>query len=230
MRDFKKLSKRQQGILRFMEAYLAGKGFPPTIREIGEATGINSTSVVNYNLNKLVQAGYLERTERMSRAMRLVRSVPESGSTRSIPSSGMKMAESMRVPMVGQIYASEPVPVPEDAGYYPDEDSMIEVTPSMLGGVDLEEVYALRVKGDSMIDAMVREGDIILLRKQTTARDGDMVAVWLTERNETTLKTFYNEGSRIRLQPAHPTMQPIYVSSSAIEVQGRVLSIIRQVS
>jgi repressor LexA len=96
--------------------------------------------------------------------------------------------------------------------------------------VDPSEVFALRVKGDSMIDAMIDEGDIVIFRKQDTAQNGDMVAVWLDERGETTLKRFYHEGERVRLQPAHPTMQPIYVSPDHCHVQGRVLSVVRYMS
>jgi repressor LexA len=85
----------------------------------------------------------------------------------------------------------------------------------------------MRVKGNSMIDAMIREGDIVIFRRQETAQNGDMVAVWLTDRNETTLKYFHNEGSRIRLQPAHPDMEPIYVEPRQVRIEGKVLSVIR---
>lgn len=225
MRDRNKLSDRQRNILKYMENYLDTHGFPPTIREIGEATGIASTSVVNYNLNKLVAAGYLSRSSRMSRGIRLVKNNQTKGSKGVI---GVQSSNSTaRVPVVGQIVASAPVPIPEDMGSYYDEDSSIEVTPSMLNGADPSQVFALRVKGDSMIDAMIQNGDIVIFRKQVTANDGDMVAVWLDERGETTLKYFHPEGPRIRLQPAHPTMQPIYVPADHCQVQGRVLSVIR---
>lgn len=223
MKSFDKLSERQRNILRFMDRYLETHGFPPTIREIGEATDINSTSVVNYNLNKLVDAGYLAREDRVSRGLRLVRPFPGRSETKLV-----KATRGPRVPLVGQIVASEPVTVPDDTGYYYDSDDMIEVTENLLGGLDAAEVFALRVKGDSMIDAMIREGDIVLMRKQNTARNGEMVAVWLDERSETTLKQFYHEGDRIRLQPANPTMQPIYVDPNHCHIQGRVVSLIRQ--
>lgn len=222
MRDRNKLSDRQRNILKYMENYLDSHGFPPTIREIGEATGIASTSVVNYNLNKLVAAGYLERSSRMSRGIRLVKNQPKSKVINLHPSSNIA-----RVPVVGQIVASAPVPIPEDMGQYYDDDNMLDVTPSMLNGADPAQVFALRVKGDSMIDAMIQDGDIVIFRKQVTANDGDMVAVWLDERGETTLKYFHPEGQQIRLQPAHPTMQPIYVNAEHCAVQGRVLSVIR---
>jgi repressor LexA len=220
MKDRSKLSERQRNILRFMEAYIDGHGFPPTIRQIGEATGINSTSVVNYNLNKLVTAGYLERESRASRGIRMIKNGRGKSEVQPVRSTERITA----VPLVGTIVASAPVPIPEDMT--PAGDAL-EVPQSMLHGVDPAEVFALRVKGDSMIDAMIRNGDIVLFRKQETARDGDMVAVWLSERGETTLKYFYPEGERVRLQPAHPTMNPIYVNAAQCHIQGRVLAVIR---
>ncbi len=225
MRDRTKLSDRQRGILRFMETYVDQQGYPPTIREIGMATGINSTSVVNYNLNKLVAAGYVSRSARASRGIRLVKPGPGKSKTTALPVNAA--AVSAKVPLIGQIVASQPVQIPEDMGHYYDADSQLDVPPSMLRGMDPSEVYALRVKGDSMIDAMIRNGDIVLFHRQNTAKDGDMVAVWLDERGETTLKYFYFEGERVRLQPAHPTMDPIYVDSKHCQIQGRVLSVIR---
>jgi len=224
MRDRTKLSERQRGILRFMETYLESQGFPPTIREIGEATGINSTSVVNYNLNKLVDAGYLSRASAKSRGIRLTEN------HKTLPKPVIVPQSFVRVPMVGQIVASAPVAVPDDVGYYYDQDDMIEVSSWLLGSADVSEVFALRVKGDSMIDAMIGDGDIVVFKKQAYAENGDMVAVWLDERGETTLKRFFHEGERVRLQPEHPTMGPIYVDAAHCQIQGRVLSVIRHVS
>lgn len=225
MRDRTKLSDRQRGILRFMETYVEQQGYPPTIREIGLATGINSTSVVNYNLNKLVTAGYLSRSARASRGIRLTKTTPAKGKGSAVPVQAAIV--SSKVPLIGQIVASQPMAIPEDMGHYYDTDSLLDVPASMLHGLDPAEVYALRVKGDSMIDAMIRNGDIVLFSRQNTAKDGDMVAVWLDERGETTLKYFYLEGARVRLQPAHPAMDPIYVDSKHCQIQGRVLSVIR---
>lgn len=225
MKEFNKLSERQRNMLRYIEKYVTDNGFPPTIRQIGEATGINSTSVVNYNLNKLVSAGYLTRSSHVSRGLRLTTEIPGDG----------KKAKAVQVPKnrssvykIGYIYASQPMPVPED--YYYDEDDLVEVTTDMLGGNDPANVYALEVKGDSMIDAMIREGDLVIFRKQETANNGDMVAVWLEDRSETTLKYFYKEkDGNIRLQPANSTMQPIYVNPDNCRIEGKVLSIIRHV-
>lgn len=218
-KSFDQLSERQRNILRFIDKYLHKNGFPPTIRDIGAATSINSTSVVNYNLNKLVDAGFLERETFSSRGLRLVRDIP--GGYQSVRPS----ADALMIPLIGQIVASEPVNVPDDQPIDP-EDS-VEVPPSMLGNVSVSEVYALRVKGDSMIDAMIQDGDVVILRKTDNIRNGDMVAVWLDERSETTLKHFFNEGERIRLQPAHPTMDPIYVDPRHCHVQGKVMSVMR---
>lgn len=225
-KDFKKLSTRQQNILKFMDKYMADFGYPPTIREIGEATDIASTSVVNYNLNKLVSAEYLERSDRVSRGLRLIAPVPGSKrSTRKIRAA----KDAAKVPLIGHIVASQPVEMPEDTGHHYDEEDLIDLPLSMLSGSDPDQVFALTVKGDSMIDAMIREGDIVILKSQQTANNGDMVAVWLPERSETTLKYFHREGSNVRLQPAHPTMEPIYVSADACEIRGKVLSVIRHV-
>lgn len=218
MRDKNKLSEKQKNILRFMDSYIDQHGFPPTIREIGNAIGIQSTSVVNYNLNKLVTAGYLMREAQAARGLRLTN---KGGSTRKPV---MPAARVVSVPLMGQIVAGKPLPIFDDTVSVEDP---IEVMPSMLHGSDPEEVFALRVKGDSMIDALINEGDIVLFKKQATANNGEMVAVWLPDRNETTLKRFYHEGDRIRLQPAHPSMEPIIVSASNCQVQGRVLAVIR---
>ena len=148
-------------------------------------------------------AGIATRSQHVSRGLRLTGPVPGGERKKSSVHAAVAQAQAqVRVPVIGNIFASKPVPVPEDYSY--DEDSMIEVTKDLLGGTDPANAYALRVKGNSMIDAMIREGDIVIFRRQETAQNGDMVAVWLTDRNETTLKYFHNEGSRIRLQPAHP--------------------------
>ncbi len=219
MRDRQKLSEKQRNILRFIETYIDTHGFPPTIRQIGEATGIASTSVVNYNLNKLVTAGYLARSARSSRGLRLVKN-GKKGTVQPVFSA----AQVIRVPMAGSIVAGQPIPVFNDSQ---ESGDAVEVAPMLLRGVEPAEVFALKVRGDSMIDAMISDGDIVIFRKQATANNGDMVAVWLDERGETTLKYFYNEGERVRLQPAHPTMDAIYVSAMHCQVQGRVLSVIR---
>lgn len=223
-KEFNRLSDRQRNILRFMQNYMLQAGYPPTIREIGEATGINSTSVVNYNLNKLVAAGYLERSDRVSRGLRLVGAVPGTKAKRVKAS-----VSGPRVPLIGHIVASRPAEMPEDSGQHFDEEDLIDVPEALLSGTDPANAFAMMVKGDSMIDAMIQEGDIVVLRSQSTADNGDMVVVWLPERSETTMKYFYLEGDKVRLQPAHPTMQPIIVPADECEIRGKVLSVMRSV-
>lgn len=215
-----KLSERQQNILRYVWEYMTSNSRPPTIREIGEAVKISSTSVVNYNLTKLVEKGLLDRQAEVSRGLRLT-----DKALKTIGEVPKAIAGLINVPLVGDIVASEPLEVGDTKGLYDD----IEISSSMLPDrVRPEELYALRVNGDSMIDAMVNEGDIVVMKKQTEARNGDMVAVWLSPDDTTTLKYFYNEGSQVRLQPANPTMDPIYVSPANVRVQGKVVMVMRQ--
>ena len=219
MKTFEQLSERQRKILRFMSGYMNREGYPPSIREIGDAAGISSTSVVNYNLNKLVQAGFLGRQQRVSRGLRLLKEIPGMILPQGVSGEGPQFP----VPVLGRIVASEPVPVPEEALV----EDYVDVPAVWLQQENPEEIFALQVNGDSMIDAMIQDGDTVLLRRQQTANDGDMVAVWLLERDETTLKHFYSEGERIRLQPAHPLMEPIYVAANQLLIQGKVLHVMR---
>lgn len=218
------LSNRQKKILKFIETFLKQNGYPPTIREIGEAVDIASTSVVNYNLNKLVEHGLIERAPEVSRGLRLVgQDTPQ-----ELPVKFSEAVTLVHVPLVGKIAASMPVPLPgEDFGYNYDEDDLIEVPQSIIGMIPDKDLFALRVTGDSMVDAMVADGDVVILKRQNVARNGDMVAVWLNEHGETTLKKYYLEGNRVRLQPANPLMDPIYVSADKVNVQGRVLAVLR---
>ena len=222
-----KLSERQRRILEFIEAFISEHSYPPTIREIGEAVKIGSTSVVNYNLNKLVRAGLIEREPDVSRGLRLTETANQ---LQEVPLNVVNL-NITRIPLVGQIVASSPVPMPgEDFGYHYDADDAIEVPTQLLGKkVDTAKVYALRVNGNSMIDALVRDKDVVILSRQETANNGDMVAVWLRDTGETTLKYFFREGSQVRLQPANVTMEPIYVDARQVQIQGRVLAVLRSI-
>jgi repressor LexA len=137
----------------------------------------------------------------------------------------------IRVPIVGRIFAAVPVPVPASDFNYYDAESSINIARSLLPAREKgTELFALEVQGDSMIDAMVNEGDIVVMKKAERANNGEMVAVWLRDKDETTLKYFFNEGKRIRLQPANPTMKPIYIDDPKIvQVQGKVVMVIRKV-
>lgn len=215
----KKLSDRQRRMLDFIQQFSDESGYPPSIREIGKAVGISSTSVVNYNLNRLVEEGYLSRDQNVSRGIRL---------TEKLTRATQQMVDTLRIPLVGRIFASEPVPLPSTDSLMFGVDEAIEITRDMMPA-SAEGLFALEVKGDSMIDAMINDGDIVVMKQEPEWRNGDMVAVWLEDKEETTLKHIYREGDRIRLQPANPTMAPIYVNDPQnLRVQGKVMLVVRQ--
>jgi repressor LexA len=140
--------------------------------------------------------------------------------------------EILSIPVLGRIVASEPIPMPgTDVGYF-DPDSSIEIARSLLPGKDNpDDLFALEVQGDSMIDAMVNDGDIVIMKRAQQAENGEMVAVWLDGKDETTLKYFYKETGGIRLQPANPNMKPIYVDDPTnLRVMGKVVMVIRKVN
>ena len=223
MKDFARLSKRQQRMMEFIYFYMQKWKYPPSIREIGDECDIASTSVVNYNLNKLVEAGYLKRSNRVSRGLRIIGRIPGQPTARRV----VTEANVTYIALIGRIAAGEPIALPDDIGHYIDEDDYIAVSSSFLYGYDESEVFALTVRGDSMIDAMIQDGDIVILRRQSTANNGEMVAAWLPEDNETTLKQFYREADAIRLQPANAAYEPIFVHPANCEIKGKVLSVLR---
>jgi repressor LexA len=205
-----KLSDRQQRMYDFIRSFAEENQYPPTIREIGEAVGISSTSVVNYNLNKLVDAGLIERNKEVSRGIRL-----QDAMARILPGRG--------IPILGHIAAGQPITVfPESVETADTLDLAVDVVSRSEG------VYALRVQGDSMIDALVDSDDLVILNAQNTANNGDMIAAWLPDREETTLKYFFLEGDRVRLQPANESYEPIYVAADQVEIQGKVIAIVRR--
>ena len=209
----KNLSPKQQSILRFIRQFIDEHDYPPSIRQIQDGCGVSSTSVVDYNLKKLEGDGYIRRDREVSRAIELLER-------------GGRRPRTVAVPIIGQIAAGEPIPVPTaDTWSNIDYSESIEITRDMVGG--RPNVYGLRVKGSSMIDALVNDGDIVLMEAATTADNGDMVAAWLKREQEATLKRFYQESGRIRLQPANDAMAPIYTDPANVEVQGKVLGAIR---
>ncbi len=208
----RKMSERQRRILHYLEEFIRENGYPPSIRQIQAALGISSTSVVDYNLDLLEKRGLIRRRPRASRSITLAEEMRLSRRT---------------IPLLGTIAAGQPIPVPDDL---PDRGEAAETVelPADLWPDSAEGLYALRVRGDSMIDAYIADGDVVILRRQDTARNGDMVAVWLRDRQEVTLKRFYQEGRRVRLQPENPQMDPIYVRPSDVEIQGQVVGVIRR--
>ncbi len=199
------LSDRQQRILRFIRQYMGEHGRPPTVREIGIAVGISSTSVVDYNLRVLERDGHLRRERELSR--------------------GIALAEQPRgsaIPVMGLIAAGQPIEAVADA-----YDS-VEVAQRFVD----QGCYALRVKGKSMIEDHIDDGDVVVVKPQETAQDGEIVVALITSgassEGEATLKRLYREGNRVRLQPANAEMDPIYVDAADLRIQGKVVSVIRQ--
>lgn len=204
------LSQKQQRILDFLQAFLEEHDYPPSIRDIQQGCDISSTSVVDYNLKRLEEKGLIRRDREVSRAIELL-------------NGGGRRSRTVRVPLLGKIAAGLPIPMPPDTLDL--DGDAIEVAEAQTRGKT--NVFALRVEGTSMIDALINDGDVVILEPTRSCEDGDMVAVWLRAENETTLKQFFHEGTRIRLQPMNATMQPIYTAPDNVEVQGRVVAAIR---
>jgi len=231
------LSSRHKKILRFLEKFQEENGYSPSIREIGESIGVSSTSLVDYYLKQLEERGYISRESHISRSICLLKPLSEGKSALDRISEGVRQARAavddlLSVPLVGRIVASEPLPMPSsDVGYF-DSESSIEIARSLLPGRENpEDLFALEVQGDSMIDAMVNDGDIVIMKRAQQAQNGEMVAVWLDGKDETTLKYFYKESENIRLQPANPNMKPIYVDDPAnLRIMGKVVMVIRQMA
>ncbi len=210
----KVLSSKQEQINNFIHRFWEDRGYPPTIRDIVTGCGISSTSVVDYNLNILEKKGYIRRHREVSRGIELVTRSPASGAQ-------------LQVPIIGQIAAGEPIPVPTpDTWDVTASSETLEVTKDLTRG--REGVYALKVKGLSMVDALVNDGDFVLMEYVNLVENGEMAAIWLKAEKEATLKKFYAEPGRVRLQPANSQMQPIYVEPDNVEIQGRVIAVIRQ--
>ncbi len=218
VRKSKGLGERHQKILDFIQDYQRKHKHPPSIREIGENCGISSTSVVNYYLDQLERTGHIERDRKISRGLRVTGQSP--------------IGELFRVPLMGRIQAGEPIPVPASDFNYFEASDFVEVANSMMPTREKgKDLFALEVRGNSMIDAMVNDGDIVVMRPTQEAKNGDMVAVWLPDKNETTLKYFYKERDGFRLQPANPSMKPIMLKKDApLEIKGKVVMVIRKVA
>lgn len=219
VRKSKGLGVRHQKILDFLQEYQRENHYPPSIREIGEKTGISSTSVVNYYLDRLEKDGFIQRDRKISRGVRL--------------SAANTPVDTVRVPILGPIAAGQPLLVLDSGVDYMNEkefravDIARSLLPSREKGTDL---YALEVKGNSMIDAMINDGDIVVMRAARDARNGEMVAVRVDD-NDFTLKYFFKEKDGYRLQPANPTMKPIMVSKNKqVEINGKVVMVIRRMT
>jgi repressor LexA len=230
------LGDRHRRIMEFLTSFQEQHGYSPSIREIGKHITVESTSLVDYYLEQLCQESYIERDKRVSRSIRVLKPMYTSDSTSSRVTQAMRgtvqrTSELLSVPVWGRIGASIPVPMPPAEGSYFDPESTVEIARSLLPAREkVNELFALEVSGLSMIDAMVNDGDIVIMKRTQNANNGEMVAIWLEDTDETTLKYFFKEGSRVRLQPANPTMNPIIIENpERVRIQGKVIMIVRRV-
>ena len=224
------LGKRHEKIMKFLEEFQAKNGYSPSIRDIGESIGVQSTSLVDYYLNQLEEMGYISREKHISRSICIQKPLAERVSE-GLRSAGQAISDMLSIPLLGRIVAGEPIPMPESDVAYFDPESSVELARSLFSSREkLEDLFALEVQGDSMIDAMINDGDMVVMRRAQQADNGEMVAVWLDDKNETTLKYFYREGNRVRLQPANPHMGPIYVDDpQQVRIMGKVVMVVRKV-
>ena len=205
------LTKRQQEIFDFIRKYSAKYGYPPTVRDIGKAVGLASSSTVHAHLANLEKIGLLRRDPSKPRAIELF-----DRAVGSAVESVRGMVRSDGLPVLGSVAAGQPILAEENIEDY------VSV-PDIAGGSEGE--YVLRVRGDSMKDAGILEGDLVVVHSQQTARDGDVVVALLGE--EATVKRFFREADHVRLQPENDAMEPI--RSKEVEVLGRVVGLLRSI-
>jgi repressor LexA len=204
------LTKRQQEIFDFIKRYSAKNGYPPTVRDIGKAVGLASSSTVHAHLANLEKLGLLRRDPTKPRAMELL--------DRAIDSA-RSVVRPAGVPLVGSVAAGQPILAEENIEEYVD-------VPAAAGGEDGD--FVLRVRGESMIDAGILEGDFVVVRPQDVAVDGEIVVALVGEESEATVKRFFHEADHVRLQPENTTMEPI--RSKDVRVLGKVVGLYRSVT
>ncbi len=202
------VSQTRQRILKFIRDFVEDRGYAPTVRDIVRGCSLSSTAVVQHHLNVLEREGHIHRDPEVFRSIQL-----------------LDRKNTVRVPLLGNIAAGEPIPVPSSGTWRNEAIETLELTEELTQG---REVYALRVKGLSMIDALIADGDIVLMQPVSTADDGNMVVAWLKDKQEVTLKRLFRKPQVICLQPANSQMKPLYVNPENIEIQGRVIGVIRK--
>ena len=201
-------NRTRDRVLKFIRSFMAEKGYSPSVANIVEGCGLSSPNLAQYHLTVREREGVVRRTPGVFRSIQLVQGA------------------NVEVPLLGVIAAGTPIPVPESGNWAESAEEMLDLSRELVG--DGENLFALRVRGRSMIDACVMDGDIVVMEATPTAVDGDMVAVWLKDEHEVTLKRIYREKSHIRLQPANRQMEPLYVDPENVAIQGRVVAVIRK--
>ncbi len=201
------LTRRQRQVYDFIAGFVHAKGYSPSFEEIGGGLGLSSLATVHKHISNLEKKGLLKRDYNRSRSIDVI---PPRGRMKQT------MAAPFSLPLLGRIAAGQPIEAMEN----PETISLQDFTGA-------KDVFVLQVRGDSMQDEAILDGDYVLVEKAQTARDGEIV-VALVEGSETTLKRFYREGDRIRLQPSNAAMQPIMVAAAAVQLQGRVIGVLRK--
>jgi len=196
--------------LSFIREFIDRKGYPPTVRDILHSCHISSPAVVQHHLKVLENEGHISR---------------EPGIRRSITLANRE-ARGRKVPLLGYITTGQPIPVPQSDAWHEEPLEMLELPTDMASARD--NVYALQVKGLSMIDALIDDGDIVVMQATNTVNNGETAALWLKTEHEVTLKKVYRERSRVCLLPANSQMEPMYHDPGNVEVQGRVICVIRK--
>jgi repressor LexA len=204
-------SSTRQRILSFIGRFINERGYAPTVRDIARGCHISTPSVVQHHLNTLEREGYIRRDPEVFRSIQLV---------------GRRREAISRVPLLGAIAAGKPIPVPTPDTWTTIPEETLRLTDEVTQGK--KDIYALRVKGTSMIDALIDDGDTVLIQQTNKVEDGEMAAVWLRLEQEVTLKKVYHEDGRIRLQPANKEMKPMYYKSDDVEIQGKVIGVLRK--
>ena len=210
MRNAKPLTEKQKDILNFIESYIEDFGYPPSIRDIQNNCDISSTSVVKYNLDRLQEKGLMNRDSEISRSISLTNS---------------EKSQTIKVPVLGTITAGQPFPMVEDSRWDVDELESIDL-PDNFSYIE-DKIFALKVSGYSMVDALIGDGDTIILEKTNKALNGEMVAAKINSENETTLKRIFIEGNNTRLQPENPLMDSMYFPSKDVSILGKVVAVWR---
>lgn len=205
------LSDRQRQVLDYIREMVAARGYPPSVREIGEAIGLSSPSTVHSHLSSLVKAGYLRRDPTKPRAIEVL------GASSVLASTGDKRSTTRKVPLVGHIAAGSPILATEDV------EDVYELPAALVGR---GPVFMLRIKGDSMIDAGILDGDLVVVERGGSAVDGEIVAA-LIEGEEATVKRLRSVAGNVVLEPANPALSPV-TYETGVEVIGRVVSVLRR--
>ena len=194
------LTKRQREIYEYLKDHIRSRGYAPSIAEIGKQFQLSSPATVHKHLMHLEEKGLIRKQQNLSRAIEVI---PESGNTLSYP-------------VMGEIAAGKPIEAL-------DQREVVDLLPNARD----KDVFVLRVKGNSMIEDHIQNGDYVIVERRNVAENGETV-VALIDNNQATLKRFYRESNRIRLQPAHPNMKPIFVREGDFTIQGVVISVLRK--